>query len=300
MFSNTHWIRRALGLFFVGLLIFGSPAEGATSLAAGTFSSPVAFIDKTSVDLHWDHPDPSYDTYVISRDGEMIFSTGTTVSFYRDTGLTQGETYVYELYAYKEDELKLSSGPEAVITGKIGGTLFQNKIWEAGTYALADHIGIQPGVSFEIQPGAVVEMVPEAFDFKSISDFAGGQFNISNVEMKTDVILSQAGSVVNGVTFSASSSLYYERSDLFQASNLFTDSAQLVVGHHIASTPTIQGQVFQNDAKLLIEGEADATIEQCSFEQAGIEIGGQGPVTLTDNEFYNRGSYLASLSMEHP
>ncbi len=293
MFSNIPRIQRILGLFFVGLLIFGSPAEGAAPLAAGTFSSPIAFVDKTSVDLHWDHPDPAYDTYVILRDGEMIFSTGTAVTFYRDSGLVQGETYVYELQAYQEDELKLSSGPEAVMTGEIGGILFQNKVWEAGTYTLADHIGIQAGASFEIQPGAVVASVPEILNYKSISDFAGGQLHISNVEMKTDVILAQAGSVVNGVTFSAGSSLYYERSDLFAATNLFTDFAQLVVGYHTASTPTIRGQVFQNDAELLIEGNADATIEQCSFEQANIEIDGQGMVTLTDNDFYNGGSTLS-------
>ena len=108
--------------------------------------------------------------------------------------------------------------------------MFQNKVWEAGTYTLANHIGIQAGASFEIQPGAVVETAAGSYDYKSISDFAGGQFNLNAVEMKTDLILSQPGSVVNEVLFSAGSSLYYERSDLFQASNLFTDSAQLVVG----------------------------------------------------------------------
>lgn len=172
MLSKSIW-RSVLVVLMFCLMLFGSASEKASSSTTGTFSSPIVFIDQTSVDLHWDHPDPSYDTYVISRDGTPIFTTGTAVTFYRDSGLTQGQTYEYQIDAFEQEEHKLSSGPQNATAGQIGGTLYQNKVWGAGTYILTNHIDIRPGISFEIQAGAGVDVV--LFDAKSISDFWGAK-----------------------------------------------------------------------------------------------------------------------------
>ena len=280
--------RRILGVFISGVLIVGVLIAGlnhtkAATNVGGTFSYPVAFVDKTSVDLHWTHPDPIYDTYVISRDGHQIFTTGTSVTFYRDTGLTEGQTYTYEITAIDEDDGYTLRASQNATTGQIHGTLYQDKIWPADTYSLSGNIDILPGVTFEIQSGSIIN---DANGFSRISDLAGGELHITDSTVHTDMSVGTANSVVSDVIFSGCI-LFYERSDEFNTTNIFTNGAILHIG---SGLPTIRSQMFEKGAAVVVEGSALATIEQCIFEQAQVSVENGGSAIITGNVFRLGGS----------
>ncbi|NIR64620.1 MAG: hypothetical protein GWN61_10520, partial [candidate division Zixibacteria bacterium] len=93
MTPTSNW-PRFLALLFLSLLTTGFRIQTYATRSIDTFDSPIAFVDKTSIDLKWDDegiPTP-FDIYNIYRGTNPIpiASLGTSVTFFRDSGLTEG------------------------------------------------------------------------------------------------------------------------------------------------------------------------------------------------------------------
>lgn len=302
MTPTSNWTR-LLGLFFLSLLTTGFHIQTSAIRSVDSFDNPIAFVDKTSVDLKWDDegiPTP-FDIYNIYRGTNPIpiASLSTSVTFFRDSGLSEGQSYSYRIEAYDSvnEIVRDSSGPHTVTAGHLGGTLYADKTWPAGTYNLYGSVNVATGALFTIQPWAAVD---GAGDY-SISDISGGILNINGVSMMADVIISHSGSVLDLTDFSASSILYYERSDTFNSDNYFTDGSDLIVGYHTGAWPTIQGQTFDSNSRLLVINNGLATVTGCTFNESRIEVTDGGSASISSNEFihnpsaaYPYGVYVAS------
>jgi parallel beta-helix repeat protein len=119
------------------------------------------YVDNTIVDLSWGkYYSHDFSMYVIYRDGSSITTiTDRAVEFYRDTGLTKGATYTYEIEVYNATGFLVDTENDAidVKTGDVHGTITIDTNWTAssGFYDLTGSVTIS-GAFLNIEHGTLV------------------------------------------------------------------------------------------------------------------------------------------------
>ncbi len=132
----------------------------ASSVASAISISPT-YVGNTMVDISWTlYGGTDFSKYELYRDGGLIATiTDRTVTFYRDTELTKGNTYDYELRVYGATGVLKETRTTRAMTGEVHGTITQDTTWTAANspYMLAGgvlHIG--EGATLTIASGVIV------------------------------------------------------------------------------------------------------------------------------------------------
>ncbi|MCK4734970.1 MAG: hypothetical protein KAT65_21135, partial [Methanophagales archaeon] len=118
------------------------------------------YVGNTMVDLSWtQYESTDFSKYELYRDGSLIETIrARTVTFYRDTGLTKGQTYNYEIRSYYTTD-KYRSDTTSATTGEVHGTITRDTTWTAASspYTLTEwDIRVRNGATLTIERGITV------------------------------------------------------------------------------------------------------------------------------------------------
>ena len=148
-------------LFALALLMSASGVASAISI------SP-KYVGNTMVDLSWtQYESTDFSKYELCRDGGLIATIADrTVTFYRDTELTKGNTYDYEIRVYGATGVLKETRTTRATTGEVHGTITQDTTWTAASspYMLTGNVlHIYDGATLTIADGVLVSSnnIPE-------------------------------------------------------------------------------------------------------------------------------------------
>ena len=118
------------------------------------------YVGNTMVDLSWtQYESTDFSKYELYRDGSLIETIrDRTVTFYRDTGLTKGHTYNYEIRSYYTTD-KYRSDTTSATTGKVHGTITRDTAWTAASspHTLTKYdLKVRNGATLTIERGVTV------------------------------------------------------------------------------------------------------------------------------------------------
>ena len=170
-----------------------------------SFMTPVVFAGNNNVDLAWG-PVAGYSNYKVMRDGQQIGPTmPASNTFYRDNGVSKGETHTYQMCAY-ETEGNDYCGQETVVqVGDIAGEILQDLTWSAGEYELVFEVRVMPNTVLQTTGG--VNVVPKTSSGNiKITDQPGGAIQINGAKIAIPVFFYNPDSEIYGST------LYFHRS----------------------------------------------------------------------------------------
>jgi hypothetical protein len=248
---------------------------------------PAKFVGQDHVDLKWE-PDPSYPEWIIYRDDKELVRFGTTVTFYRDRGVSKGEIHQYKICVGVG---QLCGLPSTVTVGQIKGLLYEYLSWAADTYQISGEITVQEGATLHIGSGARVVGVWDA----EIRDYypsgtALGSIQAEGATIQARLDLKNGSSWVDGSTIGGDAPGWVYLSEwggTALSANVFTSTGTL----YIYST---SGQVVQvHDtsfyaAQVSASGAGDVRIHGNRFEK-GSTVRIEGTVTgaVSGNTFYD-------------
>ena len=143
------------------VLLFAFALLMSTSGVASAISISPKYVGNTMVDLSWTQfENTDFSKYELCRDGGLIATiTDQTVTFYRDTGLTKGNTYDYEIRVYGATGLLKETRTTRATTGEVHGTITQDTTWTAASspYMLTGNVlHIYDGATLTIAGGVLV------------------------------------------------------------------------------------------------------------------------------------------------
>jgi hypothetical protein len=148
---------KKIHLMLVVLFVFA--VLTCTSGVASAYLS-TEYVGNTMVDLSWtEYKSTDFSKYELYRDGSLIKTIrARTITFYRDTWLTKGHTYNYEIRSYYTTD-KYGSDTTSATTGEVHGTITQDTTWTAANspYTLTgDLLRIYDGATLTIAGGVQV------------------------------------------------------------------------------------------------------------------------------------------------
>jgi hypothetical protein len=122
-----------------------------TVSAYGTLSLPVAFVGNTVVDLGWPKT-PVCNSYRVFRDGALIAEIAYgSDPWYRDGSVTQGSSVTYEVrYMSAGRTDPVYTVASTITVGEVEGRIYQNLVWETGTYTIHGPVYIHVGATLNI------------------------------------------------------------------------------------------------------------------------------------------------------
>jgi len=112
------------------------------------------------VDLSWtQYENTDFSKYELCRDAGLIATiTDRTVTFYRDTELTRGNTYDYEIRVYNATGVLKETRTTKATTGEVHGTITLDTTWTAARspYTLTWYVDVRNGATLTIASGVTV------------------------------------------------------------------------------------------------------------------------------------------------
>jgi parallel beta-helix repeat protein len=131
-----------------------------TSGVASAISISPKYVGNTMVDLSWtQYESTDFSKYELCRDGVPITTiTDRTVTFYRDKGLTKGNTYGYGISVYDATGVLKATRTTSATTGEVHGTIIIDTTWTAASspYTLTGSVDVRNGATLTIGSGVVV------------------------------------------------------------------------------------------------------------------------------------------------
>jgi hypothetical protein len=141
------------------VLLFAFALLMSTSgVASAIYVSP-KYVGNTMVDLSWtQYESTDFSKYELCRDGVPITTiTDRTVTFYRDTELTKGNTYNYEIRVYSATGVLKATRTTSATTGEVRGTITIDTTWTAASspYTLTGSVNVRNEATLTIGSGVV-------------------------------------------------------------------------------------------------------------------------------------------------
>ena len=105
-----------------------------TSGVASAIALDTKYVGNTMVDLSWSpHGYSDFSKYELCRNGVRIPIKDRTVTFYRDTGLTKGVTYTYEIRVYNATGGLVDTCTTSAKAGDVHGKITIDTSWTAAS-----------------------------------------------------------------------------------------------------------------------------------------------------------------------
>jgi parallel beta-helix repeat protein len=135
-------------------------ALACTNGVASEIALDTKYVGNTMVDLSWDeYKRTDFSKYELCRDGVPIKTiTDRTVTFYRDTGLTKGVTYSYEIRVYTATGGLVHTCTTSAKAGDVHGEITIDTSWTAASspYDLTRSVYVHNGATLTIEKGVMV------------------------------------------------------------------------------------------------------------------------------------------------
>jgi hypothetical protein len=127
------------------VLLFAFALLISTSGVASAISISPKYVGNTMVDLSWtQYESTNFSKYELGRNGDRIATiTDRTTTFYRDTGVTKGNTYEYEIRVYGATGVLKETRRTRATTGEVHGTITQDTTWTAAPHGLRQTVRIR-------------------------------------------------------------------------------------------------------------------------------------------------------------
>ena len=142
------------------VVLFAFALLTCTSGVVTAISISPKYVGNTMVDLSWDeYENTDFSKYELCRDGVPIKTiTDRTVTFYRDTWLTKGNTYDYGIRVYGANGVSKRSGVTIATTGEVQGTITQDTLWTAASspYDLTGSVEVHNRATLTIRSGVKI------------------------------------------------------------------------------------------------------------------------------------------------
>ena len=151
------------------VLLFAFALLMSASGVASAIALDTEYVGNTMVDLSWtEYKSTDFSKYELYRDGSLIETIrDRTVTFYRDTGLTKGHTYNYEIRSYYTTFDEYWSDTTSATTGEVQGTITRDTTWTAASspYTLTEGVDVRNGATLTITSGRVTNA--SSYDYDS-------------------------------------------------------------------------------------------------------------------------------------
>ena len=142
------------------VLLFAFALLMSASGVAGAISISPKYVGNTMVDLSWtQYAGTDFSKYDLYRDDGLIATiTDRTVTLYRDTELTKGNTYDYKICVYGANGALKWTHTTGATTGEVHGTITQDTTWTAASspYMLTGGVYICEGATLTVASGVMV------------------------------------------------------------------------------------------------------------------------------------------------
>lgn|GEM_PF-2751857 len=252
--------------------------------ALGYLSYPAVFVGNTVADLKWSVG--SCHEYWVMRDGEVI---GTVPwgedPWFRDEGLTSGETYSY-LVSYRAadgSELR-NAGPAEVTTGGVEGRLYRSLSLASGTHILTGAVYVHAGAALNVAPGTTVRKaegiysagIESAGNAEGQYEHPGGPIRLTGVVVEDiSVTFSSAeenvcsGNIFNraAVNVLSPGALTIDQHNTFQDSSIVLTAAQtVIVGNDFLGFSFLR--IVGDSGETTVEGNCFLTGARQGYEAA--------------------------------
>ena len=148
---------KKIHLMLVVLFVFA--VLTCTSGVASAIALDTKYVGNTMVDLSWSpHGYSDFSKYELCREGVRIPIKDRTVTFYRDTGLTKGVTYTYEIRVYNATGGLVDTCTTSAKAGDVHGDITIDTSWTAASspYDLTGLVDVRNGANLTIEKGVMV------------------------------------------------------------------------------------------------------------------------------------------------
>jgi parallel beta-helix repeat protein len=251
-------------IYIILVVLLAFVALACTNGVASEIALDTKYVGNTMVDLSWDeYGSTDFSKYELCRDGVRIPIKDRTVTFYRDTGLTKGVTYTYEIRVYNATGRLVDTCTTSAKAGDVHGKITIDTSWTAASspYDLTGNVEVRNGANLTIEKGVMV--------------------TTTSVDWGEAILVGDPSALKKGALYADGVSFYDVRVDIIghaEIKNCFFEDAGISV--HDSNNHVITGNTVLNNS-----------------DDYGIYLGNSRNNVITDNTVLN--NYLAGITLDN-